>query len=110
MNFKTKVIGVDVDFYTESKATREIFLNCIRKKAAVYGRIVHERKTKRGHHFKIKLKKQVGFWRSIEIRYTLDDDEKRMFYDIMRYRSGAQMIDILYDIKRPYKKRGKKQK
>ncbi len=103
MNF-IKIIKIDIDFYTEKESTKKRYLDNIRKKSEPFGDIILDKKTKHGHHFKIKLHKKVSFWRSIEIRYYLQDDIKRMFYDIMRRRSGAKMYDVLFDIKRKTRK------
>ena len=80
---KIKTIGIDLDNYTTEEKFID-FVNKVKRRSVDFGTIVHERKTRGGYHLKIRLFRQVGFWRSIEIRYYLKDDMRRMFYDIMR--------------------------
>jgi len=56
--------------------------------------------TRNGIHLKIYLPRKITFWRCIELRSLLHDDPKRIVFDILRYRSGAKMIDVLWDSKR----------
>lgn len=95
---KIKQICIDLDNYT----TMEKFLKVIDraiKRCKQFGQIISSKKTKHGWHIKVKLKRAVGFWRSIEIRYYCKDDIKRMFYDIMRHRAGGTIIDVCFDLK-----------
>ena len=93
------IIGIDIDFYTRSKKKQKQYLANLRERIFPFGVIIHDKPSQHGHHFKVKLNRKVSFWRSIEIRYYLQDDIKRLFYDIMRYRAGSKMYDILYDKK-----------
>lgn len=95
---KIKKICIDLDKYSSAKTFAKI-VSMSSERCETFGKITHSKPTKNGHHIKIELKKQVSFWRSIEIRYYCMDDMKRMFYDIMRYRSGGKMIDTCFDKK-----------
>lgn len=102
MTGKIKQVCIDLDNYT----TKKKFSYIVKKselRCAEFGIIIHSEPTKHGHHIKIYLKKSVSFWRSIEIRYYCMDDIKRMFYDIMRYRTGAKIIDVCFDLKKTFK-------
>lgn len=56
-------------------------------------------KTRKGYHAKILLSSRISFWTSIELRDYLGDDSTRMIKDVLRYRAGARMIDVLFDKK-----------
>lgn len=64
-----------------------------------FGKITEDYPTKHGHHFRIHLEKPVNFWDSIYLRKFLQDDIKRMFYDIMRYKHGLKIQDVLWQKK-----------
>ncbi len=104
-NGKIKQICIDLDRYTTKKKFKKI-VSFSEERCLKFGDIIHSKPTKHGHHIKIKLTRQVSFWRSIEIRYYCCDDIKRMFYDIMRYRKGGKMIDTCFDIKKYLNKDG----
>ena len=90
---------IDLDFYGKDykkflKAVKFYELRCIE-----FGHVTSSKKTRKGWHIKVKLNRKVSFWRSIEIRYYCGDDLRRMFYDIMRYRTGGDMLDTCFDHK-----------
>jgi len=93
-----KHICIDLDNYTTEKKFRGI-IRMSKTRCETFGKIIKSHKTKRGYHIKIELTRKVSFWRSIEIRYYCMDDINRMFYDIMRYRLGAKIIDVCFDQK-----------
>ena len=94
-HFPTLIIKIDID-YKLKRAQKK----WIEKEAAKLQPIqIIWKKTKRGIHIKLILTKPVSFWRSIEIRSHLHDDPQRIVYDILRYRAGAKMIDVLFDKK-----------
>lgn len=98
---RLKTVGIDLDIADgQSLESFALFVRGARARAAKVGFITQSRRTKRGHHIKITLPRKVGFWRSIEIRYWVGDDPRRMFYDIMRHKTGGRMIDTLFDSKR----------
>lgn len=100
---RIETIGIDLDNYTDAE-TFSKFVEKVKHRCQVFGTIIHARKTRGGYHLKVQLDKPCGFWRSIEIRYYCKDDLRRMFYDIMRYRSGGRMIDTLFDRKKRLKR------
>ncbi len=98
---KITTVGIDIDFYTEKPRIRNAYLKEVRARCTKFGTIILdvESPSGRGRHLKVRLNRQVGFWRSIEIRYYCKDDVKRMFFDIMRHRSGGTINDVLFDRK-----------
>ena len=99
-------VCIDLDNYTTPGRFKKI-ISMAEDRSKIFGEIVHSKATRRGWHIKIRLKRQCSFWRSIEIRYYCMDDPARMFYDIMRHRSGGSMIDTCFDQKK-YIKRSKR--
>lgn len=96
-----KIVGIDLDKAEgQTDASFVKFVVGARERAMRVGRIIQARYTKRGYHLKIYLPRQVGFWRTIEIRYFVGDDPRRMFYDIARHHSGGRMLDTLFDVKK----------
>ena len=94
-----KNICIDLDYYGKNYTK---FLDAVRfyeTRVREFGRITSSKKTRKGWHIKCQLNRKVNFWRSIEIRYYCGDDLKRMFYDIMRYRTGGRMLDTCFDHK-----------
>lgn len=98
-----KTINVDLDCYTTEKKFKN-FVDKVKNHANNFGVIVHSKPSKNGWHLSIKLEKPVTFWQSIDIRYALNDDPARMFYDIRRYRSGGKMLDTCFN-KKYYKRK-----
>ena len=94
-HFPTRIIKIDIDY--KIKKGQRIWLD--KQIKILGGEFVLDTKTRRGVHFKIRLKKKVSFWRSIEIRTHLHDDPQRIVYDILRWSAGAQMVDVLFDKK-----------
>ena len=96
-----RIIGIDLDKYPT--ATWKAFKGAVENSliaSADFGSVIKDMPTRNGYHYFISLYKPVGFWQSIGIRYVLGDDTRRMFFDMIRYRSGANMVDTLWDIKR----------
>jgi len=97
---KYRTIGIDLD--RADNQTEESFVRFVRnaeRRARIHGTLTASTPTARGHHLKLTLPRKVGFWRTIELRYFIGDDPRRMFYDIMRHRNGGYMVDTLFDFK-----------
>lgn len=94
-HFPTNIIKIDIDY--KVKKGQRLWIN--KRVSELGGIFILDTRTKRGVHYKIKLKRKVPFWRTIEIRSLLHDDPQRIVYDILRYRAGAQMVDVLFDKK-----------
>lgn len=101
---KINSVCIDLDCYTTAKKFKGL-ISKSEKRCKTFGQITHSKKTKHGWHIKVKLNKPVSFWRSIEIRYYCLDDTRRLFFDIMRYRSGSKIIDVCFDVKKTYKRK-----
>ena len=104
MAVRIRYVCIDLDNYTTDAKFRRVIAMSERR-SKTFGSIMHSKKTKHGWHIKIRLDRIVGFWRSIEIRYYCMDDPARMFYDIMRHRSGGTMIDTCFDQKKTVKRK-----
>lgn len=98
MNGNIRFICIDLDRYG-SKKQFEKLVSKSEERCRKFGIITHSKPTKNGHHIKIRLKKKVRFWRSIEIREYCLDDLRRMYFDIMRHRLGADIVDVCFDRK-----------
>ena len=96
-----EVIGIDLDRgANQTEKSFLTFVNHAVRRAQIHGILVKSRQTKRGWHLKILVpNRKAAFWNSIAIRYHVGDDPRRMFYDIMRHRSGGKMTDTLFDVK-----------
>ena len=94
---KIKIIGIDIDWYAEKN--KKMVLKKTREKCRRRGRIIQDYPTKRGHHLRIKLNAAVSFRQSIEMRYILGDDARRLFFDIRRQWHGLQIQDVLWERK-----------
>lgn len=97
---KFKTVGIDLDKADgQTDESFQKFVDAARGRAASIGFTYCSHATRRGWHLKVVLPRKVGFWRTIEIRYFVGDDPRRMFYDIMRHRTGGRMVDTLFDFK-----------
>lgn len=100
-----KLIGVDLDVGpNQDAASFKKFVKRAEARAQEFGYVVESKATKKGHHLKVLLHRPLGFWRCVELRYYIGDDPRRLFYDVMRHRTGGKMIDTLFDKKEVAKK------
>ena len=92
---ETKIIKIDWDFFPTDNQLNLLSNRAHNLKLTCLESVL----TKNGVHFEFLSNKLMRFWRTIEIRDYLNDDPKRMIKDVLRYRAGAKMIDVLFDKK-----------
>jgi len=95
-NFLVDEIGVDID-------TKNELINLfVQINAKTLGKL-HFYETKKGYHYRIKLKQKVSLQDAFKLRQYLFDDEYRMRIDAMRVNMGLRIFDVLFTQKREVK-------
>ena len=72
------------------------------KRAREYGKILIK-ESKNGYHIRVKLKEELPVIQTFWLRLFCMDDERRLLYDLLRFVSGSDHIDILWDNKQRIK-------
>ncbi|WP_174591886.1 hypothetical protein [Methanocella conradii] len=89
-------IGVDID-------TKNPLINLMVQVNASNLGVVHSYETRKGWHYRVKLKREITLKDAFKLRQYLGDDMYRMLIDAMRIRMGLTIYDVLFTAKKQLK-------